>query len=261
MDISLQKQKAEELRALHHAPEVLVLSNVWDAVSARIVESLGSKAIAHSSGAIAFAYGYPDGEHISRREMLEAVARIAHTVSLPVTADLEAGYSDSAHQIEQLVHEAIASGAVGLNLEDGAGNPPRLQPLELQLEKIKTLREVSDRAGVPLVINARTDVYLLKIGQPATPFADAVRRGLAFREAGADCVFVPLVEERDTIAALVKEIGGPINILAGARTPPVAELQKLGVARVSVGSGGCRAAAAPLREDSPQVWTEGTVRS
>ncbi len=261
MDISLQKQKAEELRALHHASRILVLPNVWDAVSARIVETAGAKAIATSSAAIAFAYGYPDGEHISRKEMLEAVARIAHTVSLPVTADLEAGYSDSTHQIEQLVHEAIASGAVGLNLEDGAGNPPRLRPLELQLEKIRTLREVSDRAGVPFVINARTDVYLLKIGQPDTQFAEAVRRGRAFREAGADCVFVPLVEERDTIAALVKEIGGPINILAGARTPSVAELQKLGVARVSVGSGACRAALAALREVAQELLTKGTYDS
>jgi len=159
------------------------------------------------------------------------------------------------------VHQVIASGAVGLNLEDGAGNPPRLQPLELQLEKIKTLRQVSDRAGVPLVINARTDVYLLKIGQPATLFAEAVRRGRAFREAGADCVFVPLVEERDTIAALVKEIGGPINILAGARTPSVAELQKLGVARVSVGSGACRAALAALREVAQELLTKGTYDS
>ena len=114
MDISLQKQKAEELRALHHASRILVLPNVWDAVSARIVETAGAKAIATSSAAIAFAYGYPDGEHISRKEMLEAVARIARVVSLPVTADMEAGYADSQPEIEQLAHELIATGAVGI---------------------------------------------------------------------------------------------------------------------------------------------------
>jgi 2-methylisocitrate lyase-like PEP mutase family enzyme len=190
MNISLQRKKAEALRALHQGPEVLVLANVWDAVSACIVEASGAKAIATSSAAIAFTLGYPDGEYISRREMLEAVARIVRVVSVPVTADLEAGYSDSLQEIEGLVHEMITAGAVGLNLEDGAtDDPPYLRPLELQVEKIKTIKEVSGRAGVPSVINARTDVYLRKIGEPSARFAEAVSRGRAYREAGADCIF------------------------------------------------------------------------
>ena len=261
MDISLQKQKAEELRALHHASRILVLPNVWDAVSARIVETAGAKAIATSSAAIAFAYGYPDGEHISRKEMLEAVARIARVVSLPVTADMEAGYADSQPEIEQLVHELIATGAVGLNLEDGIGNPGRLRPLELQLEKIRMIRETSHRARVPLVINARTDVYWSQIDESSARFAEAVRRGRAFREAGADCVFIPGIDERDVIAALVKEIGAPINILASARAPSVPELEKIGVARLSVGSGTCRAALAVVREVAQELLTKGTYNA
>ena len=258
MDVALQKKKAEALRALHHASEVLVLVNVWDVVSARIVENAGAKAIATSSAAIAFTLGYPDGEHISRQEMLEAVARIAAAVSLPVSADLEAGYSDSIHEIKQLVHEIIASGAVGLNLEDGARQPGHLRPLDLQLEKIRTIHQISLRVGVPLVINARTDAYLRQVGEPATRFAETVRRGRAYREAGADCIFVIGVHEPQTIADLVKEIGGPINILAGPQTPSIPELEKLGVARVSVGSAAHRAALAALRQVTEELLTKGT---
>lgn len=260
MTLNSQLQKAEELRKLHHGPEVLILPNIWDVVGACIVEAAGAKAIATSSAAIAFALGYPDGERISRREMLEVVARIARAVSLPVTADLEAGYGDSCQETETLTHELIATGAVGLNLEDGAEHPPRLRPLELQLEKIRIIRQASAQAGVPLVINARTDIYLLQIGDPKTRFAEAVRRGRAFREAGADCVFVPGVHELAIIAALVKEIDAPINILAQAQTPPAPELKKIGVARLSIGAAAGRATLGLLRQIAHELLTLGTYR-
>lgn len=258
MNLSFQRQQAEKLRALHHAPPILILANVWDAVSARIVEAAGASAIATSSAAVAFTLGYPDGERISRQEMLSVAARIVNAVSLPVTVDLEAGYSDSLVEIERLAQELIATGAVGLNLEDGSEDHGSLRPLELQLGKIRTIRETANRIGVPLVINARTDAYLLQIGDPGSRFAETVRRGHAFREAGADCVFVPGVYDREVIAALVKEIGAPINILAGPGAPPAPELQEIGVARLSMGSGTYRAALGLLREITTELLSAGT---
>jgi len=258
MDLSFQQQQAEKLRALHHAPQILILANVWDAVSARIVEAAGASAIATSSAAVAFTLGYADGERVSRQEMLSVASRIVNAVSLPVTVDLEAGYSDSLPEIELLVHELIATGAVGLNLEDGSEDDSSLRPLELQLQKIRTIRETSNRAGVRLVINARTDAYLLQVGEPGSRFAETVRRGRAFREAGADCVFVPGIYDHDVIGALVKEIGGPINILAGPGAPPAPELEKLGVARLSTGSGTYRAALGLLREITHELLAGGT---
>lgn len=261
MDIALQRQKAEKLRTLHHAAQILVLVNVWDVVSARVVEAAGATAIATSSAAVAFTLGYPDGEKISRQEMLMVAARIANAVSLPVTVDLEAGYSDSLPEIDRLAQELIAAGGVGLNLEDGDEDRRSLRPLELQLQKIRTIRTTSNRIGIPLVINARTDVYLLQIGEPGTRFGEAVRRGRAFLEAGADCVFVPGIYDRDIIAELVKEIGGPINILAGPGAPSAPELEKIGVARLSTGSGAHRAVLSLFKQIAEEALSKGTYES
>ena len=257
MDLSLQKKLAEQFLRLHRGPNVLVLANVWDVAGACIVEAAGAKALATSSAAVAFALGYPDGQQISAREMLEVVSRIADAVKIPVSADLEAGYSSSAKDIEQLVADLIAAGSVGLNLEDGMGNS-QLFPLEQQLRKIEAVRNAAERAGVHVVLNARTDVYLDEVGEPAGRFDEVVRRGRAFAKAGADCVFIPGLYEAATIGRAVKEIGAPINILAHIKAPTVKELKKLGVARLSIGSGGGRAAWGVLREVAREVLERGT---
>jgi len=230
-DVAAQRAKAERLRALHRAPPILVLPNAWDAASAAAFARIdGCRAIATTSGAIAAAHGYPDGERIPRAEMLAAVARIARAVELPVTADLEAGYGDAAGTAKA----AIEAGAVGLNLEDGLG------PVEEHVERIRAVRAVAESAGVPLVVNARTDVFLRGDGN----VDEAVRRGNAYLEAGADCVFPIMAADPGTIRRLAAEIHGPINILHRPDLPSVAELERLGVARVSVGSGLYRAALA-----------------
>jgi 2-methylisocitrate lyase-like PEP mutase family enzyme len=253
-----QAEKAERFRQLHNGPRTLVLPNVWDAASARIIEEAGYPAIATTSAGIANALGYPDGERISRLEMLVMVARIAAATSVPVTADMEGGYGKRPEDMAETARALIASGAIGMNLEDARDeDPATLADLSLQIEKIKALKETSASLGVALVLNARTDIYLAGVGDPATRFQCTVERLNAYRHAGADCLFVPGVKDREMIAKLVKEVDGPLNILAVAGTPPIAELERLGVARVSCGSGPMRATLGLLRRIAKQLREEG----
>jgi 2-methylisocitrate lyase-like PEP mutase family enzyme len=243
MDIKAQAEKAEKLRKLHHGPRILALPNAWDVVSARILEELGFPAIATSSAAVAFSLGYPDGQRISRREMLDAVSRITKAVRVPVTADLESGYGKSPEEIADFTKAMVAAGAVGLNFEDVTGDDQSTHvELGLQVKKIRTIRDTAAALGVQVVINARTDIYLMPIGPEATRFERTVERLRAYREAGADCLFVPGLSDRDTIAKLVKTLDAPLNILASLGCPSLDELEKMGVTRVSAGSSAMRAA-------------------
>jgi 2-methylisocitrate lyase-like PEP mutase family enzyme len=252
-------QKAELLRSLHHQSQPLVLANAWDVASARIVEKAGFPAIATTSAGIAVASGYPDGEQISRGEMLRMVSRIAGAVAVPVTADMEAGYGDTADEMENTINELLEAGAVGLNLEDGlSGHAPGLAELPHQCEKIKALRRAGKAAGVPVVINARTDGFLNRVGDEKDRLAEAIQRGHAYREAGADCIFIPGVSDTGTIEKLVESIGGPINILAVPGSPSIAELQRLGVKRISLGSGPHRATLGLLQKIAEELKTSGT---
>jgi len=243
MNIKAQAEKAEKLRKLHHGPRILALPNAWDAVSARILEELGYPAIATSSAAVAFSLGYPDGQRISRREMLEVVTRIAHAVKVPVTADMESGYGLSPEEIAETTKQLVASGAVGLNFEDITGDDESSHvELGLQVKKIRAIRDTSAALGVPLVINARTDVYLMPIGPAATRFERTVERLRAYRDAGADCLFAPGVCDPEIIAKLVTALGAPLNILVSQGCPSLDDLEKMGVARASAGSSAMRAA-------------------
>jgi 2-methylisocitrate lyase-like PEP mutase family enzyme len=254
-----QQEKAKLFRALHTNNRVLLLPNVWDVASARIIEESGFEAIATTSAGIAFSLGYPDGQKISRKEMLAVVARIARGVNVPVTADVEAGYGNRPEDAAQTARAVIEAGAIGMNLEDVDGKPGQsLMDLPLQLEKIRAVREAAESLAVPLVLNARTDVYLLQIGDPAKRYDEAVRRLRAFRDAGADCVFLPGIRDAATIGRLVADLQCPLNILAGPGTLAVPELQKLGVARVSLGSGPARAALGLLRRVADELRTKGT---
>jgi 2-methylisocitrate lyase-like PEP mutase family enzyme len=257
MNVNDLRPKAERLRSLHAGTRILVLCNVWDAASARIVEEAGYPAIATSSGAIANSLGYPDGQHIAREEMAAAVRRIVEAVAVPVTADMESGYGLTPEAAGATVLAALEAGAVGLNLEDTL-EERKFIDVSLQCERVRVAREAAARAGVPIVINARTDVYLARAGDPATWFEEAVRRANAYRQAGADCLFVPGVTDAETIARLVREISGPINILVGAGTPPAAELERLGVRRLSVGSGPMRATMALMKRIARELAESGT---
>ncbi len=235
------RRKAELLRGLYHADRPLVLPNAWDAASAKLFEAAGYPAIATTSAGIAYACGYADGERITRKLMLASVERIARAVAVPVTADLEAGYGPGVAAAARTAEQLVAAGAVGLNIEDARGRSRRtLLPKAAQAERVRAVREVGARAGVPIVINARTDVFDFR-GTPTAHLEEAIRRGNAYLDAGADSVFVPFVRDAATITALVRGIRGPINILGGPGVPSVAELAALGVRRISLGSGVMRA--------------------
>ena len=246
------RDRAERLRALHHEREILVLPNAWDVASARLfASSQHCRAVATTSSGVAATLGYPDGERVSAQAMLEVVARIASAVDLPVSADLEGGYGDAAATAKA----AIAAGAAGLNLEDGTRSGDRpLVDLAAQVDRLRAVRAVADAAGVPLVLNARTDGYLRGRGD----FADTVTRANVYLEAGADCVFVIGVTDRDLIARLVREIEGPLNVLATAGSPTIAELERLGVARVSFASAPLRAALGVVRRITDELFERGT---
>jgi 2-methylisocitrate lyase-like PEP mutase family enzyme len=252
MSTESQKAKTDAFRALHQG-KILVLPNAWDVASARVVQQAGFSAIATTSAGIAFALGYPDGQFISREEMLAVVGRIARAVKVPVTADVEAGYGDRPEDAARTARDVLAAGAIGMNLEDSTRDPLRpLFELSLQVERVKAVREE------PIVLNARTDVYLLEVGASDKRYDETLRRLAAFRDAGADCVFAPGLRDAATIGRLVKDLQCPVNILAGPGSPPVPELQKLGVARVSLGSGAMRATLGLLRRIAEELRSAGT---
>jgi 2-methylisocitrate lyase-like PEP mutase family enzyme len=248
-----QAEKAELLRRLHHGDDILVLPNAWDAISARIIEAEGFPAAATGSAGVAAVLGYPDGQHIPRAEMMFMVARMAAAVNVPLTADVEAGYGDPA----ATAREVIAAGAVGMNFEDMIAG--ELIPLPEQLGKIRAVKAAAAASGVPLVLNARTDIFLAHHGDEATRFDRACERLNAFYDAGADCLFAPGVTDAATIGRLVKAVKGPLNILAGIGTPPVAELKRLGVRRLSLGSGTQRIVLGALRRFTRELLDEGTL--
>lgn len=219
-----------------------MLANVWDVASARAVAAVpGCRAIATSSAACARSLGWEDGEQIPPAEMLAAVGRIARTVELPVTADLEAGYGDAV----ATARAAWEAGVVGMNLEDGNGD------VDEHAQRVTAVRE----AVFELVLNARTDVFL---PGGSGSVEDAVARANAYLAAGADCAFVIGVEDGETIARLAGQISGPLNVLAGAGSPPVAELAAMGVRRISLGSGLHRASLAATRAAAEELLTSGT---
>jgi 2-methylisocitrate lyase-like PEP mutase family enzyme len=229
-------ERAELLRALHQGPAPLILANVWDVTSALAVERAGASAIATTSSGVAASLGYEDGEAIPVAEMLAAIARIATAVSLPVTADMEAGYRLEA---PELVAALVGAGAVGLNLEDTdrANDPSGLVDIGVQSSRLAAIRVAATTIGVPIVINARIDVFLRSSGSLEARLEEAIRRAVAYVAAGADCVFPIGLVDADAIGRIAREVGAPVNVLLLPDAPPVAMLAELGVRRISVGGG------------------------
>ncbi|HBL25381.1 MAG TPA: 3-methyl-2-oxobutanoate hydroxymethyltransferase [Acidobacteria bacterium] len=253
-----QRDRAAHFRRLH-TKRPLVLPNAWDAASARVIELAGAEAIATTSAAVSWVFGRGDGQTLRRDEMIQVIRSITRVVEVPVTADVEGGYGEgSAEDVAETVRGVLDAGAVGINLEDspGHGGELLLAP-EIQAKRIRAARA----AGDDLVLNARTDVYLFQVGAPETRFAEAVRRANLYREAGADCVFVPGVLDAETIAALVRAIAGPVNIMAKPGSPTIAELGQLGVARVSLGPALALAALGTTQQAARELLEHGTYRA
>lgn len=234
MNPSPQSRKAEAFRALHDRSKPLLLPNVWDAITARVCRQAGAAALGTTSGALAWSLGYPDGEIAPRDEIVAATARIARAVDCPVTADLESGFGETPAAVGETVRAIIEAGAVGVNLEDGIHPHGTLRALDDAAERIRAARAAATAAGVPIVINARTDTYLKKFGAGETErFEETVRRGKAYLAAGADCIFPLGLNDGPTLGALVSALDCPINVAANPDLPAIEELARLGVARVS----------------------------
>jgi 2-methylisocitrate lyase-like PEP mutase family enzyme len=228
--------KAATFHALHTGPDILVLPNAWDAGSAKLMETLGARAVATSSAAVAWSHGYADGHHLPVEAMLATVREAARVLSVPLTADIEGGYSDDPREVGEIAARVIDAGAVGINLEDAGG------PAEPLVAKIAAVRAAADRAGVALFINARTDVYLRKLAEGEAAVAETLRRAALYRAAGADGLFAPGVALAGHIETLAKECGLPLNVMARPGVPLAGELQKLGARRLSSATGISRAA-------------------
>jgi 2-methylisocitrate lyase-like PEP mutase family enzyme len=224
------------------------MPNVWDVASARLFEKAGVRAIATTSSGISVSHGYPDGQNTPADEMISEVARIARAVRVPVTADLESGYGDPAGT----ARKAVEAGAVGMNFEDTEGDS--LIPVERQQESIRAIRA----AAPDLFINARVDVYWVQFGDPSSRFGEAVKRAIAYVDAGADGIFVPGVVYEPTIADLVRAIPAPLNILIAPTAPPIARLEELGVRRVTCGSALSRVAWSAARAAAREILEQGT---
>lgn len=230
-----QKQNAETFRALHVPGRPLVLFNIWDAGSARAVTAASAPAIATGSWSVAAAFGFADGEHIPLDVALENLQRIVAATELPVTVDLESGYDDVADTITR----AIEAGAIGCNLEDSVPADGSLRAVAEQAERVSIARRAADAAGIPFFINARTDIFLRKEepGDAVAKAARVIERAQAYADAGANGLFVPGLADAALIARVVEASPLPVNIMVSGSTPPLAELAKLGVARVSHGPG------------------------
>jgi len=262
MSSQVQIERAVQFRQFHHSAPLLVLPNIWDAASARIVEQAGFRAVATTSSGVATALGYRDGQQMSKDLLIEVLARITRFVDCPVTADIEAGYGNSIEEVLQTVKAVIATGVVGINIEDSLiHQKTALADLSYQVELIKALRELATSLDVPFVINARVDVFLFAIGKPESRFEHAVQRANAYLQAGADCVYPIRVLDRVTIANLVKAINGPINMLGGPSTLALPEFEQLGVARVSLAGGLMRSALGHVRTIAHELLEHGTYAS
>jgi 2-methylisocitrate lyase-like PEP mutase family enzyme len=253
-----QKQLSEAFRKMHQGPPLLLLPNAWDAMSARLFEAAGFPAVATTSGGLAWALGFPDGEHAPWSEVVAATGRIVRTVRVPVTADIEGGYGETPEQVARSVTEIIRAGVVGINLEDSTAlSALPIRSMEDSVARIQAARQAAQAAGVPILINARIDLYLKSVGDEETRFTEAVRRGKAYMAAGADCLFPFGLSDLKIIAELVKALNVPINIVGRAGGPGVAELGRLGVARISTASGPSLVVMSLIKQIAEELRTKG----
>jgi 2-methylisocitrate lyase-like PEP mutase family enzyme len=247
-----------KFKALHLNSDTFIMPNAWDAGSARVLAAEGFAAIGTTSSGIAFSAGLPDHQRIDRDGMLERVRAIVDAVRVPVSADLEAGYGAAPEVAAETVARAIALGAVGANIEDYTRiETAPLFEEKLAIDRIRAIRERADATGVAFTLTARTDAFL--VGHP-NAFAESVRRCNLYRQAGADCLFVPGVSDRATIGALVKAIAGPINVVMGLSGSPLTleELRELGVRRVSIGGSLARATLELVRVAAREMREQGS---
>lgn len=257
MNSGSQKEKAETLLALHTRGDLLVLPNVWNPIGSRVLEKKGYPAVATASAAIAASLGYQDGEKIKRSTLMDVIERIVSSVDVPVTADIEAGYGETLPELEVTVQQVLKIGVAGVNIEDSFGGGA-LRSIEDQCQRISLLRQVADRHGVHLVINARIDSYFstsFTTKEEATK--EAVSRANAYSGAGADCVYPMGPGDEATVRLLRKRVEAPLNILVSPTAAPLPVLQSIGVNRVSFGPFIFRSCLRKFSDIADQLHTTG----
>jgi 2-methylisocitrate lyase-like PEP mutase family enzyme len=254
--------RSRRLRELLLAPEILVMPGAFDVLTARLFEAMGFLAIQGSSGAIAASHGLHDEELLGRAGTVAIYRELASAVEVPVNADGEKGYGGPA-EIPETVRQFVAAGLAGMNLEDSAerasGAPPRLVPLEVMLTKIEAFMQTKRELGSEFFLNARVDVFGT-VSSHQEGLDEAIRRGNAYAEAGADCIFILRPGDAAAIRTLVQEIRAPLSVLAGEDTPPIPELEAIGVARVSYGSAFGRAAITAVQRLAQALLDKGYPR-
>ena len=253
-----QAEKAEAFRALHRGPHPLVLPNAWDVPSARVFEDAGFPAVATSSAGLMVSLGYPDGEEIPRREVAAVVGRIAQRLSIPLSADVVSGFGRTPSAVAATVRMVIEAGAIGINLEDLEPSSSGLYRSAFQVRKIKAVRQLATSLGIPIFINARTDALRHAPGNESERLREAIRRSTAYRDAGADCVYPMGLTDAGSISTFVQALGCPVNVMVRKGLPTVAELEALGIKRVSFGPSASYAALGLLKRASQEVLTRGT---
>jgi 2-methylisocitrate lyase-like PEP mutase family enzyme len=260
--IPSQTERATRFAALHRGPSLLMLPNAWDVPSALLFESAGFPAVATTSAGLAWALGYRDGEDLPLSALVDAVARLTSRLRVPLSVDLEAGYGRTPEEVAAAVLAVVGAGAVGVNIEDKdfSGAAP-LRDTALQVEILHAAREVGRSARVPLFVNARTDIYLRAIGPEEDRRERTLERLRSYVAAGADCVFVPALRDAADLAAVVAGAGAPLNVLAVPGLPPVPDLARLGVARLTVGSGAMRSVYGKLRRIAAELQGPGTYET
>jgi 2-methylisocitrate lyase-like PEP mutase family enzyme len=250
--------KSRRLRELVRAPEILVMPGAYDVLSALLFEKLGFEAIQCTSGGIAAALGYPDGEVMSRDLFLQVTSSFAAAVNVPVNADGEKGYGDE-EGVKETVRSLVAAGVAGMNLEDSlAKGGSGLVELSQQLRKIQSIMDTKRELGSDFFLNARVDAFHVILNDSKRALDEAIHRGNAYAEAGGDCIFYLNLHSAETIGTVAKEVKAPISILAGPQSPSVSQLQDLGVARVSYGSGFTKAAITGTKKLAQEILEKGT---
>lgn len=257
--VELANAKSRRLRALIQAPEILIMPGAYDVLSALLFQQMGFKAIQGTSGGIAAALGFPDGEVMSRDLFIDICGKLAAAVTVPFNADGEKGYGDE-EGVAETVRALVEHGVAGMNLEDSvAKGGSGLVELPQQLRKIKSVMDTKRELSSEFFLNARVDAFHVILDDPKKALDEAIERGNAYAKAGGDCIFYLNLHDAKTIGTVAKEVKGPVSILAGPQSPSVNQLQDLGVARVSYGSGFLKAAISGVKRMAEEILSGGTV--
>jgi len=262
MDITTQIQKTEKFLALHHDAKLLVLPNIWDPLGASLLEGLGYPAVATASAAVAYSLGYDDGQKIKFDTMLDVIERIASAVEVPMTADIEGGYAEQPDEVAKNIRRVMHAGAVGINFEDSTLEGGTLQPIDFQCERIQAIRNMADKEGIPLVINARIDVFMRRGDiSRSEKIAETISRGQAYLDAGADCLYPIGPGDVETLKRIREETEALINVYASKLAASMKELAAIGISRLSLGPGLIRASLTTMRNVARELLDYGSYDS